>query len=164
MADGLLILNADPSGRGTTVLGDNKPPQVLIHGFRGPQGATGASGAGGDASFNSIASGNIQSNMVVASDGAGKVYVPDLTNPGDVTRVVAIAATAANDGLAITCKTSGQLTEVAWNWQPGPIYCALSGGTLTQAPPATGAVLQVAVAISPTTIQVGIRPATLRGN
>lgn len=160
----VLILNADATGRGMIVQPDNKPPQVLIQGFRGPQGATGASGEGADASFNSIASGTIQSNMVVASDGAGRVYVPDLTNPSDVTRVVAIASTAGTDGQAITCKTAGQLTEVAWNWQPGPVYCAASGGTLTQTPPETGAVLQAGVAISPTTIQVGIRPATLRGN
>jgi hypothetical protein len=112
--------------------------------------------------FPSTADGNVQSNTVVCATAAG-VANPDLTNAADVLAVVGIAATAANSGDPLTVQQSGTLTEVGWNWTEGPIYCAVSGGALTQTVPATGAVLQVAVATSPTTIQVGIqRPAILR--
>lgn len=117
---------------------------------------------GGAGSFASTADGNVQSNTVVCATAAG-VANPDLSVANDVLAIVGIAATAANSGGALTVQTAGSLTEVGWSWTEGPIYCAVTGGALTQTVPATGAVIQVAVATSPTTIQVGIqRPAILR--
>lgn len=136
--------------------------QASVPGIQGAPGAQGAPGSSGAQTFNSVAVGNVQSNSVVCSV-AGGVANPDLTQPRQVVAICGIAATAANAGGALTVMTEGQLTEGLWNWTPGPVYCALSGGQLTQAPPSTspGAVAQVGIAISPTTIQVGIEPAIL---
>ncbi|HWT45324.1 MAG TPA: hypothetical protein VN085_05125 [Vicinamibacterales bacterium] len=112
--------------------------------------------------FSAIAKTNLAAESVVAIDGAGNAYNPDLTNPADVANIVGICATAALAGNTVTVQTIGTLTEALWNWQEGPIYCDVAGGALTQAAPATGAVVQVATAITSQTIQVGIGPAYLR--
>lgn len=136
--------------------------EASVPGIQGAPGAQGAPGSSGAQTFQSVAVGNVQSNSVVASV-AGGVANPDLTQPRQVAAICGIAATAANAGGDLTVMTEGQLTENLWNWTPGPVYCSLSGGQLTQSPPtsAPGAVAQVGIAISPTTIQVGIEPAIL---
>lgn len=113
--------------------------------------------------FSTTADGNVQSNSVVCATANG-VANPDLADANDVLSIVGIAATAANDGGALFVQVAGELTEVGWNWTPGPVYCALEGGVLTQSAPQTGAVVQVATAINPTTLQVGIQPAILRSS
>ena len=99
---------------------------------------------------------------VVSLDGAGNAYTPDLTNAADVSRIVGVTSHAAAAGAPVRVVTSRDFTESAWNWSPGRIYCALTGGALTQTAPATGAVVEVARVITPTTIRVGIQPAILR--
>lgn len=99
---------------------------------------------------------------VVALDGAGNAYYPDLTNPADVSRIVGVTTNAAAMGAPVGIVTSKTFTESAWGWSPGRIYCAVTGGALTQTAPATGAVVEVARVITPTTIRVGIQPAILR--
>lgn len=98
----------------------------------------------------------------VVAVNAGSAYYPDLTDPSDVARIVGVTTHAAAIGAAIAITTAKTFTESGWAWSPGRLYCALSGGTLTQSVPATGAVLEVARVISPTTIRVGIQPAILR--
>jgi hypothetical protein len=120
-----------------------------------------AASAGTSFSFDSIANGAISAETVAAIDASG-VHNPDLTNPADVQKIIGITSNAAASGAAVTVLTVGTLTEGGWSWVPGPIYCAASGGALTQTAPSTGAVVQVATAISATKIQVGIRPAILR--
>lgn len=99
---------------------------------------------------------------VVSLDGAGNAYYPDLTNPDDVSRIVGVTAHAAATGAPVQIVTSRDFTEPAWSWSPGRIYCALTGGALTQSVPLTGAIVEVARVVSPTTIRVGIQPAILR--
>lgn len=111
--------------------------------------------------FNATAKTNLAAESVAAIDGSG-VYNPDLTIPQDVANIVGICATAALAGNEVTVQTIGTFTEALWNWLEGPIYCAASGGALTQTAPDTGAVIRVATAITPKTIQVGIGPAYLR--
>lgn len=136
--------------------------QVSVPGIQGAPGPAGAPGSSGAQTFTSTAVGNVQSNSVVCSVSGG-VANPDLTQSAQVAAIVGVAATAANSGGSLTVMTEGQLTEPLWNWTPGPVYCAATGGQLTQTQPSTGAVAQVAQAISPTTIQVGIEPAILLG-
>lgn len=99
---------------------------------------------------------------VVALDGAGNAYYPDLTVPADVARIVGVTLHAATAGTPVGIVTSHDFTEPAWNWSPGRIYCALSGGALTQTVPTTGAIVEVARVVTPTTIRVGIQPGILR--
>jgi hypothetical protein len=99
---------------------------------------------------------------VVAVDGNNNAYYPDLTNPSDVSNIMGITANAAAAGSPVTVVTSRNFTETGWGWLPGRIFCGLSGGTLTQTAPSTGAIVEVARVISPTSIRVGMRATTLR--
>jgi hypothetical protein len=109
-----------------------------------------------------IALTNLTYPMVVAVDGAGNAYYPDLTNPVDVSRIVGVTMNSALAGATVQIVTSRNFTEIAWSWSPGRIYCAVTGGGLTQTAPTTGAVVEVARVITPTSIRVGIQPAILR--
>lgn len=117
--------------------------------------------AGTSFSFDSTANGALSAETVVAIDAAG-CHNPDLTDAADVQKIIGVTSNAAASGASVTVLTVGTLVEAGWSWSPGPIYCAGSGGALTQTAPTTGAVVQVATAISATKIQVGIRPAILR--
>lgn len=121
-------------------------------------GVPGPRGQAGDSSFSVNAQSNVIAGSVVTIDPSG-IYNPNLAVPADVTAIIGIASTSANAGNPVTVMTAGQITESGWAWSQGPIYCAATGGALTQTPPATGALVQVAIAISPTTIAVGIQPA-----
>lgn len=124
-------------------------------GMQGPQGPAGA------ATFDAVAAIDLSYPRVVALDGAGNAYYPDLTNRDDVSRIAGVTAHAAVAGTAVQITTSYDFTEVAWNWAPGRLYCALTGGGITQTAPSTGAIVEVARVVSPTTIRVGIQPAIL---
>lgn len=93
---------------------------------------------------------------------AGVAYYPDLTNSTDVNSVVGVTLQAAASGDPINIATQAEFTESGWGWSPGAIYCAVSNGTLTQTAPTTGAVLEVAKALSSTSITVLIHRAILR--
>ena len=118
--------------------------------------------ANGAGTFQSTAVGNIASNTVVAAT-AGGVMNPSLATSTEVPAIVGIAFTSATSGNPITVMTAGQITEALWSWTPGePIYCGLTGGTLTQTAPSVDAVVVVGVALSATTINVQIGMMYLR--
>lgn len=110
-----------------------------------------------DLTFSSVASGTVVAGTVVSASG-GKVHTTNATVAADALAVVGIAATSANDGVAVTVQVAGPMTEGAWGWSDGPLYCGASG-VLTQTPPSSGALIQAAIALSPTTVEVGIQPA-----
>lgn len=56
---------------------------------------------------------------------------------------------------------TGPLVDPSWNWAEGPIYVG-AGGLLTQTPPSTGFVQQVARADSATRVFVDVPPPTDR--
>jgi hypothetical protein len=96
---------------------------------------------------------------VVSVDGMGNAYYPDLSNPVDVERIAGVTLHAAAMGAPVKIVTSRDFYEGAWGWSPGRIYCASTGGALTQTPPTSpSAIVEVARAVSPTTIRVGIQP------
>lgn len=110
----------------------------------------------GAGTFQSTAVGNITSNSVVAAT-TGGVMNPALATSTEVPAIVGIAFTSATSGNPITVMTEGQITDALWSWTPGlPLYCGLTGGTLTQTAPATDAVVVVGVALSATVINVQI--------
>ena len=104
----------------------------------------------------------LSGTSVVALDGSGNAYYPNLAIPSDVARIVGITMGAAAMGSTVKIVTSRDFTEPAWGWLPGRIYCTTTGGQLTQTPPSSpSAIVEVARVISPTTIRVGIQPAIL---
>ena len=76
----------------------------------------------------------------------------------DATAYQAIGLTigAASSGADATIQTTGELTEPSWAFTPGPVYLA-SAGQLTQTPPASGTVVQIGIASTPTRMAIAPR-------
>lgn len=127
----------------------------------GVQGPQGQQGPAGGATFEVTAGTNLTYPVIVAIVD-GVAHVADPVSATDMTSQLAVTTQAAAAGATITVATQYEISEGAWNWTPGRVYLALSGGGLTQAPAATGAILEVGRAVDATTIQFGIQPAILR--
>lgn len=140
----------------------NENPIIFIDPFipQGPQGMPGPPGPATPA-ITAIAQADLSGESVVAIAN-GYAYYPDLTNPEDVGNIVGITLGAAAEGAAVQVTTDGRFTEPVWSWVPGLIFCTVAGGQLTQSPASTGAIIEVAKAITSTTIQTGIGLAILR--
>lgn len=86
----------------------------------------------------------------------GQILHPDTSDNTHAYQVVGVATTAAAvSGQDVIVRTHGTIEEATWTWTPGYIYCD-DDGVLTQTIPATGWLLRVARAISPTVIDVDI--------
>lgn len=140
------------------VVGSDSSPQLIMAGFKGDRGAQGAAGG---ATFVVVAGSDLTYPIIVAIVD-GIAHAADPTSTTDMTSQLAVTTQAASHGAPITVGTQCEITEGAWSWSPGRIYLASGGGSLTQTPPATGALLEVGRAVSSTTILFGIQPAILR--
>lgn len=151
-------ITGDPTG---VLLVGNENPIVFIDPYipQGPQGIPGP--AGGDPAYSVVAGVDMTYPVVVAVNG-GVANPADPTSASDMTSDLALTTQASVLGGAVTVNAIWQHTEPLWNWLPGRVYLALTGGQLTQTLAATGAVLEVGRAISPTTIAFDIQPAILR--
>jgi hypothetical protein len=69
---------------------------------------------------------------------------------------VGITTGAVSLGAEVTFVTAGNMEEGSWTWSLGPVYLG-ADGLLTQTPPSSGVVLQVAYALSATVLNVAIR-------
>jgi hypothetical protein len=136
--------------------GAKTPVGIVRAGLQGPPGP-----AGNDTTLTVTATTDLTWPRIVAVDN-GAAHYADPTSDSDMVSQLAITTQAAVANAPIVVTTGGTMTESAWNWSPGRIYLALTGGQLTQAPGTTGAILEVGRAITPTTIEFGIQPAILR--
>lgn len=135
--------------------------QIVRMGFMGPQGIPGSGGSASQFYVNALT--NLTWPAVVAIVNNVAHYA-DPTNPADMQAQLAITLQGVSAGSPVLVTLGGQqLTESAWNWTPGRIFLGLSNGQLTQnLDPSIGAVVEVARAITPTTIELGIQTAILR--
>lgn len=89
----------------------------------------------------------------------GNAYNPDLSKQDDVTGIVGLSQSSVVSGTNLVITKRGIVNNAAWTWNVGPIYCSETGGNLVQSIPQTGLILQVATALSATSIQLNINPA-----
>jgi hypothetical protein len=152
-------LTGDPTG---VLLVGNENPVIFIDPYipQGPQGEQGPPGTGVIVITATARTALSSESVVAIAD--GYAYYPDLTDPEDVSNIVGITMGAAAMNAPVQITTDGPFTENAWNWSPGLIFCTVSGGQLTQTPATTGAIIEVAKAVTATTIQTGIGLAILR--
>jgi hypothetical protein len=124
---------------------------VEVSNHRGPQGPAGRT------TIVRPAGQDLGGHRVVWSDDGAAKY----SDAGDVaTAAAAIGVTtgAASEGDDATIQTYGPLNEPSWNWAPGePIYLG-AAGQLTQTPPASGAVRQIAIAETATQVFIDLQP------
>lgn len=97
-------------------------------------------------------------HRVVRADGMyGRVRLADNRNIEDSLAVMGISCNAASPSDKATIQYYGELIEPSWNWVANaPIYCGQEG-QLTQIPPTHGFILIVGIAVSTTSMMIGIK-------
>lgn len=86
---------------------------------------------------------------------AGEVFHLDAGSE-HVRSVLGVTATAGALGAPVNVQRLGVMTDTAWSWTPGPVWCG-AGGQLTQTPPVGGYDLQIGAATDATTIILNIQ-------
>jgi hypothetical protein len=102
-----------------------------------------------------VAAAALGGHRAVYAAGGGTVDHASSANAAHLGKVVGITIGAATMGALAEVATSGEMTEPSFTFVPGPVYFN-SSGVLTQTPPVTGFLQQVAVAVSATKIIVGL--------
>ncbi len=128
--------------------------EIAARGLRGEMGLQGLPGETEGATFLVPAGATIHGHRVVRAEG-GSLYHPDPATAAHADQVIGIALQAGSAPAPVLVRAHGQITEASWSWAEGPIWCG-ADGQLTQTPPPTGWLLQVARVVSPTTITVDI--------
>ena len=74
-----------------------------------------------------------------------------------IAEVLGITTTATGaSGETVFVQTAGELSDSSFSFLPGPVFVG-ANGSLTQNPPTTGAVLQVGVAVTLTSLLIRIQ-------
>ena len=141
---------------------------ALAHGFVGTEeewleSLQGADGTGtGTTTVDAIADGTLSGHRAVRVTTSGKVGYVDSTDATQAGEVIGITLNAAVDGDPVSLAVVGEVDEPSFTFSPGPIYFD-SIGRLTQVPPVSGFIQQIAVALSATQIVVQIGPPVVLG-
>ena len=103
-----------------------------------------------------VASTALGGHRAVRMSGGSLVYA-DNTEISDAALVLGITLNSAAPGELVQIQQAGFIEESSWSWTPDqPIFLSVNG-LLTQATPVAGFSLLLAIAISPTLIQLGIK-------
>ncbi|HVZ17222.1 MAG TPA: hypothetical protein VG897_08905 [Terriglobales bacterium] len=148
-----ILLDDDP----VTVIVGNNDVTVIGPDLPGPPGPQGPQGPSGGSTFTRIAAQALSGQRVVKAVPGGKVDYASADQSGDALLIEGITTGAASSGAEATVQSTGEMTDVAWSWALGPVFCGLNG-QLTQAPPNAAWICQIGLAIDATTIVIGIRP------
>lgn len=138
---------------------------VELRGPKGGRGDTGRAGGGGGSTTITadaptyIAATAISGHTVVTLDVTGKALPADPTVAAHAHAVIGISLNAASAGGQLTVVDSGLLTHLGWSFEPGlPVFIGMDG-VITQTPPSAVWQKVVGVALSATSIVVGLQPA-----
>ena len=145
---------------GVTLIDGALQGQIGPQGVQGEKGDPGEGGIGG--TINRTAATILSGHRVIATDVNGEAIYADKDTPSHVGKVLGICTHAAIAGATIVIQAFGEFTEPTWNWTAGsPIYLG-ANGTLTQTPPTTGFLLEVAFALTSTSIFISIKQPFVR--
>lgn len=145
---------------GITVIDEAAQGQRGPQGIQGVKGDPGEGGIGG--TINRTAAVVLSGQRVITTDENGGAIYADKDTSSHVGRVLGISMNAAMIGALVVVKTFGEFSEPTWNWNAGdPIYLG-ANGTLTQTPPNTGFLLEVAFALTSTSIFISIKQPFVR--
>ncbi len=124
-------------------------------GTTGPQGPPGPAAPEADQTWTAAAS--VGGHKAVRTDAAGQLRYASSADPAGLDATIGVTTGAIAAGDSGPVRTRGTLTHAGWTWTPAaPIYVGVDGA-LTHTPPATGAVLQIAVARTATEIFIAIQ-------
>ena len=118
---------------------------------------SGGGGSGGGAVTNTFTSvGPVSAHKVLAATGAGIVYADKdtLTDQDKISGLSVSSVGAA--GEEVTYVSSGLVTDSSFAFSVGPVYLS-NIGAMTQTKPTSGLLVQIGIAIEPTTLQFDIQ-------
>jgi len=102
----------------------------------------------------------LSGHRAVKINGSGEaVYVSHADADADL--VTGLTTGAAVGGGQVEIVTDGELIEPSWTWTPGPVYLS-TNGQLTQTPPASGALIEMGIALAATRLLVRIQSAVFQ--
>lgn len=137
----------------------DEPNVITTPAEQGPPGPQGAPGPAGSVYMSYVAGMTLSGHKAATVNSAGLAVYVDSDTPADAGKVLGITMNAALTGAAVNVQATGEVDEVSWSWTPGlPVYVG-PAGALTQTPPVNGFIQAVGMAVSPTKLAVGIRPA-----
>lgn len=151
-------------GGGTTSITLDRRTVATTAG-RGVQGAPGPRGESGSGTAVDVtrATGAVIHGLRVVRSADGMIYPVDVAVAAHAEQVIGVATQSVTTiGQDVIVRTSGPLSDNAWDWQPGVVFCG-ADGALTQNPASAGWLLQVARVIDPKTIDIDIETAIYRG-
>lgn len=130
-------------------------------GYQTPVSSNAASGgsapasAAGTLQLTFVSQGAVSAHRLVYA-GATGLEVADKDVLDQQSKLVGVTITsAAASGESVIVVTEGKITDPSFTFIPGPIWLG-NAGVLTQVKPLTGLLIQVAVAISDTIININI--------
>lgn len=148
-----------PGGEaGAAVVVSDTETRVVSVAMQGPAGPSG--GAGGEGTVSHPAGQALGGHRMVVLQAGAAVYA-DADTVAHAGLVLGMTTGAAAPGEAATVRTGGELTEPSWAWTADqPLYLR-NAGQIGHTPPASGFVLPVGFALSPTTIFLAVGTAVL---
>lgn len=162
-----LSLDLGEDGGALLVVRDTAPIVTLVESPVGVlvapagQGPAGPPGTDAASVLPLIAAVTVGAHLIVRPIGSITVGPASASNLADADAAIGMAVTAANAGGSLSIQVSGLVIEPTWSWEIGPVYLAVDGA-LTQAPGIVGGFIQqVGVAVAPTQIVLGLRPAII---
>jgi hypothetical protein len=103
-----------------------------------------------------VASANLSALRIITTNSEGQLIYAD-SQSSQPSPAIGILLAAVMAGNSIRVLTSGIVSDAAWNWVVNqPLFLGIDG-TLTQTPPETGVLLQVATPITPQQINFEIQ-------
>lgn len=121
--------------------------------FRGPAGSNTIT----------VPVGAVVQGLRVVRAAAGNAYPVDTAVDAHAEQVIGLALQSVTTiGMGVTVQTSGPVTDAGWTFADGAVFCG-ADGALTQSPAATGWLLRVGRAVSPTSLLVDIETPIYRG-
>jgi hypothetical protein len=129
------------------VIKQPNPPQIIEIVSPGPQGGTAEVGV-----LDVVAGATISGHRAVKPLSSGKVSYASNTTPGDIDLPIWLTLSAAVLDAPLAVVTFGEVSEPSWSWTPGEAIFLSTNGMLTQTPPSSGFLLQVAAAIQATVL------------
>jgi hypothetical protein len=124
----------------------------------GTQGVAGVPGAPGSSVVPSAfyPAGQVLGGHRVVRISNGKAFYADNTT-ASANAVFGITLGAANLDEPVEIRYAGIIVEPSWNWTPElPIFLG-AAGAITQIPPVVGALVELGVALTPTSVNVRIQ-------
>ncbi|UBB15412.1 capsid cement protein [Comamonas odontotermitis] len=129
--------------------------QVVV--AAGEQGPPGIPGPAGGQVLERTAGEQLSALRAVFEGAAGRVWLADATEAGEVFTLLGVTTTAAEANQQVLVQRLGSIDDAAWGWTPGVRVYLGAAGQLTQTSPATGFDVLIGVALSPTRLLLNIQ-------